>query len=439
MTMTRQFIRTAWTLVLVIAGAACGGPTPVVRADIGARPECPEGGAWSKVFAPDSISAPFGATNHGELALSEGSTDIVEFHDCQQFIVPDSVSKKLRYSSLFAIFARSYLDQPYRLPEGTVMPADIGEMGTPMATIFSFDSAYSPLGIQPGFNCLFFFPVQINGTAGWEARVLPVGKNQFACKEPLTRKGSGGTPLTVSTVPELKPGFDVPPPVARWDWDATSQTQYIGIRCGGAWCEVHPKLGSGVAFNSSIPIAPLRSHSKGWYDEQILMVADAAGKGPEVSAITGTFIPDEHLGKGDGPALTSRFITGWQRVAEVAIRGNAGGYTSKLNLFTSGEKMGENTVLLCYAEPGQPNNCTGVDPAKMKCADNWYSAIVHGNLSDAASRTQYFCVIRRTHDVASGMRSHPPIPGVVRWRWALNDETMWVRCLNGCCEIKPHV
>jgi hypothetical protein len=418
------------------------------RSTVGARPECPEGGQWTKVFAPDSTTMPFGVTNHGELALSEGTTDIVEFHDCQQFIVHDSTSAKLRYSSLFAIFARLSLDLPYRAPDAVAATYDDALFGTPMATIFSFDSAYAPLGIQRGFNCLYFFKVVNGSEVGWEARVVPVATDQFACKRLLPKAGSSGTPLTVSVVPEVKPGFDTPPPVARWDWDATTQTQYIGIRCGAAWCEVHPSLGSGVAFNSSVPIEPLRPYAKGWYDEQILAVADQSKNGrAEVSTITGTFVPDRNLGRDVGPEKSSRFASGWKPVASVAIRGNAGGYTSKLNLFTSGESIADNEVFLCYAEPSQPSKCTGVDPAAMKCAENWFGAIVHKGTPGEAGSAQYFCVTRRSHDpppvppsgVAPSVTQHPPIPGVVRWRWALDDETMWVRCLNGCCEIKPHI
>jgi hypothetical protein len=25
----------------------------------------------------------------------------------------------------------------------------------------------------------------------------------------------------------------------------------------------------------------------------------------------------------------------------------------------------------------------------------------------------------------------------VRWRWLLNDETLWVRCSFGCCTVEP--
>ena len=27
------------------------------------------------------------------------------------------------------------------------------------------------------------------------------------------------------------------------------------------------------------------------------------------------------------------------------------------------------------------------------------------------------------------------VPGTARWRWRVDDEGMWMRCRNGCCEI----
>jgi hypothetical protein len=34
-----------------------------------------------------------------------------------------------------------------------------------------------------------------------------------------------------------------------------------------------------------------------------------------------------------------------------------------------------------------------------------------------------------------GIAGNYRIPAVVRWRWKPNDETMWVACPAGCCEV----
>jgi hypothetical protein len=437
---TRRSVWVAFGFVLVAAIALTGCPgTPAKHLTIRLRPECPENGEWSRIFVSDTSTTLYGKVPGGELAGSEGITDIVEFHDCQQFIVPAKEQGKYRYSSLFAIFARLRLDRPYQSPDSTT-PFDPATMGMPMATIFSYDSEYTQLGIKPGFNCLYFFRTSDTVPSGWEALVLPVPENQQRCARPLSsRMAPGGKLLTVSPAVEPKPGSDTPPPVARWDWDATNHTEYIGIRCGDVWCEVHPDVGSGPGFVSSVPIRSLDSHSKGWYDEQILAVAgNPKGRPPEVSNIIGTLIPADNLGNDDVPQASSRYVNGWINVARVAIRGNSGGYTSKLNLIEAGEVQADNIVALCYVSPPKPNKCDGVDPMGIGCkSDGWYGMVTHSN-GTAAPVKAFFCVTRRDHDPYGSMRPHPPIPGIVRWRWALEDETMWIRCLNGCCEVKPH-
>jgi hypothetical protein len=400
------------------------------------RPECPAGGAWRGVFQPDSGLPPFGPTANGLLTLPGMITEIVEYHDCQQFIVPDDADGHLRYTSLFAIFARSNLDSTYVAPGRAQATFDPQTMGTPMAQILAYDSAYAPLGIAKGFNCLYFFRNRRGDTAGYQARVVPV-QVENECGQPLQPADTRGTTLAVTTVISK----DVPPPVTRWDWDSINKQQYIGIRCGTEWCEVHPNSGAsvvGATFNSSRPLPPLAGMAKGWYDEQILTLAETApipigtpAPRPQVSAIVGTLIPEPNLGRWSGPPATSRFSQGWTPVAQVAIRGNPGAYTSKFNLIESGEDIATNIVFLCYAGGANPDVCEGVDKTALKCAtDAWYTKIVH-NPNSPAPVTKYFCTTRRGHD-DPGM---PAIPGVVRWRWLLNDETMWVRCLQGCCEV----
>jgi hypothetical protein len=44
-------------------------------------------------------------------------------------------------------------------------------------------------------------------------------------------------------------------------------------------------------------------------------------------------------------------------------------------------------------------------------------------------------VIRRDH--TAFMASHDlHVPGTARWRWKARDETLWVRCAEGCCEVQ---
>ncbi len=309
-----------------------------------------------------------------------------------------------------------------------------------MATIFSYDSPYPALGLSRGFSCLYFFKHTVGvDSVYWSARMVFVHEDQQACAQPLLAETGPGTILAVTrvTIPGLQPSDY--PPVARWDRDPSSGLQYIGIRCEDAWCEVHPLMGSGGLFTASVPLRSDVNRVKGWYDEQILTSADIANGGqPIVSDITGTFIPDPKLGEWSGPARSSPFAGRWVDVATVSINAKPGGYMSKLNLRqTEGDGVPRNRVSLCYIELGtsRANRCFDDQTAAPSCetGTEWYAKIVAGLAPDTSS--QVFCVTRRGHDAMN----IPKIPGIVRWRWALKDETMWIRCLQGCCEVKPRV
>ena len=50
-----------------------------------------------------------------------------------------------------------------------------------------------------------------------------------------------------------------------------------------------------------------------------------------------------------------------------------------------------------------------------------------------ATKEEVHCVLRRDHSClrAKGVT----IPGTARWRWVAKDETSWVRCMFGCCQV----
>jgi hypothetical protein len=47
----------------------------------------------------------------------------------------------------------------------------------------------------------------------------------------------------------------------------------------------------------------------------------------------------------------------------------------------------------------------------------------------STGKVSYRCVTRRTH---AGVDP----PAAVRWRWKMDDETLWERCGTGCCEVE---
>ena len=451
-------------LTLVVAAGGFVPRTSSVLPPTRPLRECPEGGRWTRVFrGKDSVSAvlapSFVSLPNGEIPLSGVTTDIVEFHDCQRFIVQENRSQPLHYSSLFAIFARLRLDRAYvpprrirtrpNRPDGrsnggpsrtsTRAVFDPVTMGTPMATILAVEDGYDQLGIQRAFNCLYFFRTSTSDPDAWEARVVPVGINADACTVPLERGDQRGTTLTVSVMTNARDGINIPPPVARWDWDPNSHLQYIGIRCGSAWCEVHPKA-PGSTFSSSTPLPPLARKAKGWYDEQILAVAHKAkGMPEEVSTITGTIMPYQQRDAEFGPPETSLFNGRWRKVAYVAIRGDPGFYVSKLNLVETGNTVTKNVVSMCFIGEGAPNTCVPTSESIAGCAERegWFARVAHPGV-DGAEVAKYFCVTRTAHDHLGVLPAPPvlPVPNAPRWRWAIDDETMWIACMSGCCEVK---
>jgi hypothetical protein len=169
---------------------------------------------------------------------------------------------------------------------------------------------------------------------------------------------------------------------------------------------------------------------KGWYDEQRLAFPSTAGSGLVVGSVRGTFLPMPDLGNDSGAPDTSRYARHWIAVATASVEAGSSVYLKKLNLQVSPVRPSSDSVYLCYgarakcpmtADPARGPQCKATGDPEI-----WWARIVS---SGAPPSTHYFCVQRREH-------ANVHIPGVVRWRWAVKDETMWIRCLEGCCEVE---
>jgi hypothetical protein len=445
MSVKRSSLAAAGTLAVALAGVFACKPIDLGTLSepfqVNMRPECPSGGMWDSIFVRGfgKHASEVQIEPGGQLSASVPITDIVEFHDCQQFIVKGPGSQR-SYSSLFAIFARAKLDTTFIVRGGgsPSRPVEYNPdtLAIPMATIFSYKARYEPLGLEPGFNCLYFLRNSANGQISWSAHVLPVKYRQKICKSALQVAAlSATTRLAVRILPPASASrMAVPPPVARWDWDEGTQKQYIGIRCGDSWCEVQPILKSGENFaGSRSPSAP-NGMSKGWYDEQTLAVPGLSEDAPpQVSAIVGTIVPDSLLDDGgDFVAETSPYSTGWKQVARIGLNAAPGAYTSKLNLVAD-DASGKlrNMVELCFAGGPVPDVCQIPIAIAKKCGvgNKWFGRISHPGVP--GDLPVIFCATRHGHEgTGSGH-----IPGTARWRWVIKDETMWVRCNQGCCQL----
>lgn len=459
-------------LLLVVAGLAFGAVswssqprlTGYPPSDpMAGRPECPEDSVAIPV--KDSLGNYTGDTIT-TIPLAEPITDIREFHDCQKFILKDG-----SYGDLMAIFVAAPGNQiRISVPavKGAVVPQGItgvlasdsvstqfdsshvqqtatGEIivptvGMPYATIYNYgEDDYSPLGIGPGFNCLYFFLDAVSG--GWRAKMVKNGRKNADCTPPLQQPAEAqGKELVVhrATAPWLL-GAGAYPPVARWDWDPKHLEQYISIACAQGWCEVGdtgfvsspsyaPKLywppadpipGVSVSLQERARVVRV----KGWYDEQRLAVSagtDDVQPGP----VWGTIYPHPALGKLN---TVAQFDRGWVHVGNAVLHGWSSTYKSKLNFAN-----GTNRIYFCHGEwadcyrRGRP--VLPVVPPAPTCAApadrHWWARIIasDGNVA-------YKCVIYRQY---SGVE----IPGTARWRWSPTDEQTWMRCPSGCCEIK---
>jgi len=400
---------------IIVAIACSSGPKPAAPI-VASRPECPV----------DSVDILVVDTLHGvptprhitNIPVAGPITNIPEFHDCQRFI--GNTGGDLKYGPLVAIFANHLLDSLYIRqfdPTSAEAQQAAGE-------IYSYDRAYDPLYIQQGFNCLY---LRKKAPGNWEAQMVPVGNDEKAC---LT--SHRGKTLTVVSKQLMHDEKDVPP-VARWDYDTVHHRQYIGIKCGEEWCEIgqtgfetsaghHP----GILRDEPIPSATLAPATptekarvvlvKGWYDEQYLAEGTTGDLRP--MHVRGTAFPHPML---DRLKNVSDFSVKWILSAYLLLDSDPGPYKSKLNL-----DQGVNRMYLCE---GAFKDCPGVPPGtkEPKCpngADHrWWAKII-----SARGDSVYRCVHRRIH-------SGEEIPGAVRWRWKEDDETMWVRCPQGCCTV----
>ena len=433
-----------------VATAKRGGSAVPLNQQAGTRaqprhtlPECPH--EWSELadsLRPDSAAIGLrwsDPSNPGQTAAAGATTNVPEFHDCQRLLLrakphaPRQAGEdpRFRYGSLSAIFAA---ESQGPLAWGAVPPGPGAPLWLRVGEVYS-DSAYSGLGIRAGFNCL----VVVNRHRSYVPLMVSVGWNEAAClKPPLT--GPKVTTLTYRVLPP-RTGLIVGdvPAVARWDIDAQYR-QFIGIKCGERWCEVGPVGGYGPSTQYGAAGASVQRRTievKGWYDEQRLALYSTGGARPVPSTVIGTVFAAPAL---DEYNNTNRWEaapdTGaWLKAAAMSMSGPQGLYTSKYNITAStapvqwSAKPNTNELWLCYdksAIGSASSRRCGISAATLTgCTSGWY-----GDVRNAAGGLahKYFCVAKREHPAMV-------VPGIVRWRWKVKDETIWVSCQRGCCEV----
>ena len=347
--------------------------------------ECPN---VKSSAAADSAPAVHGDSTP-PVSLAGPIQHIPEFHDCQRLTIHGGRA----FGPLVGVWARNRLEavreEMYRKATGV-----------PVAELYDFTtSPYRPLGIAPGYNCLY-----LKMGARWEARMVSQ-KGADTCPEEIdARAWAVGHPLRVERHTDAADLGQIPA-AARWDYDEQSGLHYIGVRCGDAWCEIGNR---NAPFKTSTWYANRPTeHIKGWYDEQWLAVPDAGGRlvpGPRTR-----LYPTADLERMPEARFECRspcrLRDAWVPVAHAAFV-NTGhpSYISKLNL-----------------RPGVVSEIS-MRFERTATGNRWAARIISGG------DTAYKKVLRVDHTGSF-------VPGTARWQWRENDERAWVRCPAGCCSV----
>jgi hypothetical protein len=267
---------------------------------------------------------------------------------------------------------------------------------------------YSALNVVPDFNCIRLS----HRASGWVAMVTPLAPAGPPCPP------NPAAP-TLTAVPVHNtgyPGFTDVPAVARFHEGrsgANIRVPFFGLKCADAWCMViptgvdttaMPQAGAGGGRGFSV---------HGWSDAQHLGVPDPTTQVVHASTLAlASVMPDEQLGDYTIPA---NFSKDWVHVATVLMAGDP-------NSTTYGSKW--------HFRPGKNEIYIRTDPT---AASGWTGEVRNAKyfLGFPYRKYRYTVVVNRTDH--AGMH----IPGTARFWWYEQDEGLWVRCDEGCCQVAP--
>lgn len=427
-----HWIPLALTLPLA---TGCGGgesaetapPTvlPAATSADSAEQLCPKNWTWK---AEQEVAG-------GELSAPGSIQNVPEFHDCQRFVVQSNPNGPFEYGGHFAIFATS----GWSVLKMMGNAAQNWEFGFPSAEIYAHDEAYDDLGIGKGFNCLYLYYQNPKGEGKrWHAAMVQHGQVEKDCTKPMSIQTLNQIGKKLRVVRQPAGQGDSVPPVARWDWDEKRNRHYIGIYCGDAWCEVGPDAGFNASQNSV-------GRPKAWYDEQYLAIFAPPPTSDTDSIlvpsnIRGTIIPEPLLGARD----TTYFKSQWRLVAEAALAAppeTPNPYKGKLNLSMTNGTRPFNAIYLCWGtscvdsiRPNMADSCATISEDEQLAEEekHWFGKVVSAGTDPSDNLAAQFRCVERCDFKDSDFA----IPGVVRWRWLPNDEKVWVRCAQGCCELQ---
>ena len=344
---------------------------------------------------------------------------IHEFHDCQRLI------NNGQYESLIGIFAHANVEDFDRKSEW--------REGQLAAVIINFktkgnNTAYAPLALQPGTNCLILKYNRPRGSIpeSWSAAVIqPLAIDNNAtygdCDDELTWSNvtTSNTTYDVKVQSAYAPdGGSEAPPVGRWDWDPVLRRNYMGVRCGlNWWCEIGLP---GFTTSTALKTTDGRDIFKGFYDEQFL-----ANENGQLSNIWGTLTPGadaiiQDKIKRDGQ---------WYHVSTInmTISHPDNTPTPADLLFYSNKLAMAPSVTTSAATQTRTSMVTGMMKMRSDLPPGSDWQVTVNNQSVAGGWMTF-----RGHGKEGRRRF-----STVRWRWQREDETTWTYCPeDGCCEMR---
>jgi hypothetical protein len=414
-------------------------PAPVIR-------ECPH-----DIFDADSLLP--GDT----LSVPGRITNVPEYHDCQRFLLDQN--KTLVYGELEAVYVRynlyRILQEEERHPARAVADRwSIDSASFPGATRETLihtivvgevrsEGSYLPLGIVKGYNCIVLRWISVTQPTSFVGWMVPVTKEETCSPENVG--ALAGLPRTRLHVTRHAP-LSVPSTtqLSRWEWDPHRSLQFIGITCPGGWCDLRGYAGTpdpNPLDDDGLSIAEgaNKKITEGTWDWQYLAKYTSSPFGVKLSrdGAYGMIVPDEALAS---YTITDYQAHNWLTVAWVGMNDTSKNYHDMLNFEKAWHVSPHgplNKVEMCFSKDG--SDCTGGRPPDACAKDTnlngyWYARVT----SAEGGLPMYKCVTQTITYVTVGTVKvvvDPP-PGVVRWRWLAVDETMWISCPSGCCEVK---
>jgi hypothetical protein len=334
-------------------------------------------------------------------ALTASTVFQNEVHDCQRLVViaPGGVPEFGPLAGLFpndsSMGLKSFNDFGSWVPVANVL--NWGD--------FDYDpQRYAPLGLRDGWSCLW---LRADGPDDWSAVM-----DTTACADHPAPTFLHNVSLSVN-VHRHQGGPAVYPRTARWGWDG--EWHYIGIKCGLRWCTIGR---TGFQPTEASTISGMAHRTlPGWFDSQHL-ATNVAGETHVRPGPWATIYPsrDHYDARNDDAQMRSLLQQGFvgarieiptDQTSAEAIAGISA-YETKFNLAPRDGAARTDVWVQVIGETDGPQTAVFWSENGRDPGNNWYRA----HKMHAAS-------------------------GAVRWRWHDTDETAWLSCRAGCCDVQP--